>query len=111
MVGKKLKILGTVTLSLLLVACGGNPPNMERPIEVWNGSPENGGICRINAAVLSRRLNIPEHILAPILAEGVDCIPANDERFKEFGCMTFEDMGVIRRWEETLLDRCEKWKP
>lgn len=101
----------TVTLSLLLVACGGNPPKMERPIEVWNGAPERGGICRINASVLSQRLNIPEHVLAPVLAEGVECIPATDPRFQEFGCITFDDIGVIQRYTETLLNRCEKWKP
>lgn len=106
-----MKTLGTVTLSLILVACGGNPPKMERPIEVWNGAPERGGICRINASVLSQRLDIPEHVLAPIIAEGVECIPATDPKFQEYGCMSFDDMGVIRRWEEALLNRCEKWKP
>lgn len=105
------KTISTVTLSLLLVACGGTPPKMERPVEVWNGAPEHGGICKINASVLSQRLNIPEHVLAPIIAEGVDCMPATDPRFQSYGCMTFDDIGVIQKYTETLLNRCEKWKP
>lgn len=83
---------------------------MERPISVWNGAPEVGGICRINAESLAKKLNIPENILREAIADGIECIQATDDRFKEYGCMTFDDIGVIRRWEEALLQQCEKWK-
>lgn len=86
---------------------------MERPVQVYNGAPEVGGICRLSGdkiARLAEVLKVSEERLRAELAEGVDCIDARDVRFQEFGCMRFDDMGVVQRYIEKLKFECKEWK-
>lgn len=96
---------------------------MERKIEIWNGAPEYEGICRKTSPAVkefieseSSRADIRNYsgqIVATMLKadDGFVCIPASSEEFKEFGAIRFDDIGVILRYTETLINRCEKWKP
>jgi len=88
-----------------------NAPVMERPIQVWNGAPEEIGICRMSVKDIAEATGNGE-ILVHRFADNKDyvCISANEVVFKTFGCMTFEDYGVLQRYIETLIDRCARWK-
>lgn len=96
---------------------------MERKIEVWNGAPEYGAICRKNAPDVkafieseSSRADIRDYsgkIVATMIKEpgnGFRCITTDSPEFAEFGAIRFDDIGVILRYTETLINRCERWK-
>lgn len=107
-----LRIILIATL-LSLSGCAGKAPVMEKPIQVYNGAPEVGGICRLNDSKITQLaevLKVPENILRANLAQGMDCIDAHDPRFQQFGCMTFDDIGVVQRYIETLKFECKVWK-
>lgn len=84
---------------------------MEHPILVWNGSPENSGVCRYKTEEL-----------APLLAGSTDyfdvqgatraytCIKASSKDFRKFAGISFDDLGTILRYNETLKHSCRVWK-
>lgn len=95
---------------MLLISCG-SAPKMERKVEVWNGAPEVGGICRMTPDQAARKTNGNPFIAKmAIRNRRQECIDAREDRFKEYGAMTFSDIGVIQRYIETLINSCKGWK-
>lgn len=98
---------------LCLVSCAGIPPYQDRKIKIWNGSPEEVGICRMSSKNLKAEMhsNLPLPIIKKIHqgTTGYECIQANDVQFKKYACLTFEDLGVINAYIEKLIISCKKW--
>jgi hypothetical protein len=97
---------------LTLVSCvSGNAPQMERKVKIWNGAPEEIGICRLSTNDLSDKLNAVKFVLKSYHAgtSRYECLPAEDERFKSYACLTFEDLGVMYAYIQELNFKCEKW--
>lgn len=101
---------------IILVSCGhlSNAPRMDRKIKIWNGAPEEAGICRMSTADLAREaeIQIPVRILKRFHqgTTSMECIRADDESFKAFACLTFEDIGVLNAYIEKLINSCKKWE-
>jgi len=85
---------------------------MERKITLWYGAPEYSGICKASLTSVSNWANLPPHLVSQVLTntEELECIPASDNRFKEFACKTWDDEGVSARYVEALINSCAKWK-
>lgn len=98
---------------LFLVSCAGIPPFQDRKIKVWNGSPEYAGICRMSSKNLKRdgNLGVPLPLLKKIHqgTTGYECIQATDQTFKQYACLTFDDLGVLNAYIEKLILSCKKW--
>ena len=99
---------------LFLVSCAGVPPYQSRKIKVWNGSPEMAGICRMSSKDLKSAVNIPlpSQMIKKVHQGfiGMECMPSTDPEFKNYACLTFEDMGVLYDYIQTLLYSCKEWK-
>lgn len=94
---------------------------MERPIELWNGVPEVGGICRLTQEKIAEKIsamadhenvkNLSVQIAAMIFKDlAQDCMPATDTKFKEYSCMSFDDTAVLQKYIEALNFKCAKWE-
>lgn len=105
-------LLRILSLMLFASCVSGNQPLMERKIKIWNGSPEEIGICRISTAELAPKIDTVEFILKSYHSgtTDYDCIPADNEEFKKYGCLSFEDIGVLYKYIETLIYSCKEWK-
>lgn len=99
-------------LCFFLAGCG-SAPVMEKKIAIWNGAPEKAGICRMTQDAVSKQSGYSKPLVAKVFSNNgeIVCIEATDPAFARFGAMTFDDIGVLQRYIETLLNRCEKWKP
>lgn len=100
-------------LIFILVSCvSGNAPVMERKVKIWNGAPEEAGICRISTQELANKLNTVSYLLKPFHkgTKSIECLSASDDRFKQYASLTFDDLGVIYKLIETMQLKCEKWK-
>lgn len=107
---KKLKTILIVTLSLFACATP-EAPKMERPILVWNGSPENIAICHVKTeAVASSVKGNSDYFDIPGLSKPQTCMKANDKTFKEYAAILFTDVEVVQRYIEKLRDSCAEWK-
>lgn len=86
---------------------------MSKPVEIWNGAPEVGGICRLTKAEIKAKTKIPTKVINAIFAESEEmtCIDARAKEFEKFACLTFDDVAVLQKYTETLINKCEKWKP
>jgi hypothetical protein len=110
---KTFRTSSTVTLLLLLNSCG-SAPKLERPITLWSGAPEVGGICKLTAEALFKRFpNVPRPLIDYIFTnrDDLECIDGKDPRMEQFSCETWQDKGVEARYVETLLNKCQKWAP
>lgn len=109
-------------LSLIfLVSCAGHAPQMERKVKIWNGAPEEAGICRLSTANLKNEieLNLPDgrKIQLPLKLFkkvhqgylGTQCLQATDPSFEKYACLTFDDLGVLYDYIEKLIYSCKKW--
>lgn len=115
-------LLSLAAAFVFATSCAGNAPKMERPISVWNGAPEREAICRLatkpatalikSQAAYQITQQYAETIVRYALKDGrtMECIPAASAEFKRYGCMPFDDIGVIQRHIERLNFSCEKWK-
>lgn len=99
-------------MTISFIGCSGNIPIPERPVEVWNGAPdavEGPSICRIKRKdllnLVDKYKDTPKEVLDKIIIndEEVVCIPTHIDYFKEFGCMTFDDIAVQQRFIESLI--------
>jgi hypothetical protein len=106
----------TLILMIVMTACGhlSNAPRMDRKIKIWNGSPEEAGICRMSSAQLQdeAQLQIPVRILKRFHqgTTSMECLSASDPAFKAYACLTFEDIGVLNAYIEKLINSCKKWE-
>lgn len=102
-----------IILIVILSSCG-QAPKMKKKVKVWNGTPEYTAICREGPDTVARKLNMPLHfsrmIVEEVSKENLVCIHATDVRFKSYGCMSWEDIGVIQEYIEILKNKCAKWK-
>jgi len=82
-----------ILIGLLVSSIAGckHAPRLERTPVIWVGAPEQASICR----------KVRDEIV---------CIPAEDEKFKDFACMTWDDVGMIQEYISTLLYSCKRWK-
>lgn len=123
MVAQGKYFLTIVCIFVLTPACAGSPPKMERPIKLYNGVSARSEVCRLSQAQI-QQLTQPQVVYdstKEMLAQAIphifdeppvlECIPANDERFDSMGAFTFDDLGVLLRYQEKLLNACEKWSP
>lgn len=98
---------------LILVSCKlGEAPVMARKVKVWNGAPEVNGICRMSTDNLATKLNGVEFLLKRVHkgTKSMVCVDARDEQFKQYACMTFDDLGVLYDYIQTLIFECKEWK-
>jgi hypothetical protein len=40
---------------------------------------------------------------------GQECMLATDPQFMNYACLTFQDLGVLNEYIETLIFSCKKW--
>lgn len=98
---------------LVLVSCKpGDAPVMARKVKVYNGAPEMNGICRMSTETLAQKIDGVEFLLKRVHqgTKAMVCIDARDEKFKEYSCMTFDDLGVLYDYIQTLIFECKEWK-
>lgn len=98
---------------LVLVSCAGAPPYQDRKVKIWNGSPEEAGICRMSTVDLKQKTGIllPTFMMKKI-HQGTtrsECIQATDLAFQKYACLTFDDLGVLYDYIEKLIYSCKKW--
>ena len=102
-----------LAILLLLSGCLASPgaPVMERKVKVWNGAPEEGGICRMSSASIAKLIKKPfKEVRAHHLGTtDMECLDAREEQFKQYACLTFEDLGVIYGYIQALNQQCKKW--
>lgn len=95
---------------------------MERRIKVYNGAPEYGAVCRVprgNVAARAKlearteafRQGADEWVTANLWPDTLECVSAHSPEFVRFVGIPTDDFGVILRYQETLVNRCERWKP
>lgn len=102
-------------LLIILVSCAGTPPYQSRKIKIWNGAPEVGGICRMSSKGLKREVDL--QLPLPLIKKvhqgfiGQECLAAIDPTFKTYACLTFDDIGVLYDYIQTLIYSCKEWKP
>ncbi len=96
---------------MLLLSCG-SAPKMQKKITLWVGAPEYAGICKASLTSVAKWANLPPQLVSQVLknTEAYECIPATDNRFKEFACKTWDDEGIQAKYIETLINSCAKWK-
>lgn len=92
---------------------------MERKVKIWNGAPEEAGICRMSTKdlksnieeVIGRDTKIPVRLMKKIHQGyiGMECLQATDQAFQQYACLTFEDLGVLYDYIEKLIYSCKKW--
>lgn len=118
------KIILINTFSLVLLAsCAGSPPKMEGPVTVWNGAPEKDAICTLtpdqvadHATANTKNFFVHAFALAKLKETlrpqdaAERCIDARDPVFAKFAALTFNDIGIIQRYTEALINSCAKWK-
>lgn len=88
-------------------------PKMERAVTVWSGAPEETSICHMTPSLISKISGYPPFVWSSVLTNGNPariCLPANSPEFKKFGALTFDDIGVLQRYIETLVNSCQQWK-
>jgi hypothetical protein len=86
---------------------------MPSKVKVWNGRPDQIGICRLDPDEVPGPIKkYPTYIKKKLLAkiDGETCIHASESIFKKYGCMSWQDLGVVQKYIETLLYSCKKWK-
>ena len=105
-------ILISFIFILSTLGCG-SAPKMERPVTIWNGAPEKAAICKMTPDQIQKRSGYSKDMIAKVFTNNgeIECISCDDPKFEKFGGMTFEDIGVWQRYVETLIYKCEKWKP
>lgn len=111
--------LTLMLLSFSIVGCGhlrqmSTPPQMESKVKVWNGAPEEAGICRLSSKELRNKADL-DFKLKEIKAfhQGTtlsECILATDPVFKEYACLTFQDMAVLNNFINKLILQCKEWR-
>lgn len=85
-------------------------PAMERPITVWNGCPELGGICKMmkpEVQAKAKELGAQEAAQDWIEVNiddktKVKLIKADSPNFKKYAGISFDDLGVIFKYIDTL---------
>lgn len=78
---------------------------------VWNGSPENAGICKIKNEETKKLMELnPEYFDAPGLSKPTTCLKATDKPFQEYAGIKFVDIQVIQNYIENLKNSCLTWK-
>lgn len=106
-----------------LVSCGSHAPQMERKVKIWNGAPEEAGICRISSAKIKKNIErdftqynqhvkiIPLPYIKAVHEDPkeAECLQATDLKFEKYACLTFEDLGVLYDYIEKLSYSCKKW--
>lgn len=83
-----------IVLIVILTSCG-NAPKLPRPIKVWKASQERVGICRSQDRDVDK---------------SPQCIPADALEFNNYSCISWDDLGVVIEYIETLIHSCKKWK-
>jgi hypothetical protein len=85
---------------------------MARKIKIWNGAPEENAICRMSSENLANKLEGVEFLIKQVHkgTRANVCIDASDEKFKAYSCMTFDDLGVLYDYIQTLIYQCKEWK-
>jgi len=107
-----------IILIVILTSCEftSNAPTMPRKLEVWNGAPEEIGICRLDSLQVANKMTTQKARffsrtnVKDIDIKGFICIPAEDSRFKKFGCLTWVDITMFQTHIENLIKSCERWK-
>jgi hypothetical protein len=97
---------------LCLVSCmTGDAPLMAQKIKVWNGAPEEAGICRSSTNDLAVKLETVSFLLKQSHTGTTRkvCLSSTDESFKQYACLTFEDLKVLHDYIQTLIYTCKKW--
>ena len=98
---------------LALISCQhGEAPAMARKVKVWNGAPEENGICRMSTENLASKIDGVEFLLSRVHkgTKSFECLDARNDEFKKYSCMTFEDLGVLYDYIQTLIFECKEWK-
>lgn len=99
-----------ISILSLLVACG-TAPRMERPILVWNGSPEAGGVCKLPTQAMKELLKQnPQYEMFLKDPRAIVCLKATNDKFKEYGAISFDDIEIIQRHMARLENSCRVWK-
>jgi hypothetical protein len=97
-----------------LLSCSGQPPYQERKVKIWNGAPEEAGICRMSTQNLKSASGIQTPLfLMKKIHQGTtnyECMKAKDPAFEKYACLTFEDLGVLYAYIETLIYSCKEWE-
>lgn len=94
---------------------------MERPVKLYYGSPERESLCRITKADIEAsakrvfrygktKAHVRKALDILIAEDAEECVPASDRAFAAFAGITFADLGVIMRYQEALVYKCEKWR-
>jgi hypothetical protein len=94
---------------------------MERKIKLWSGTPERNSVCRLSkeestqlaVALVANKFSkkYAHKIVNYALAEDkLECVRADAQAFAAFAGITFQDLGVLLRYQEALLYSCERWK-
>ena len=118
---QKICKIALISTSSLLLSCAGSAPKPERPIKLWNGTPERLAVCRTTLnkaeAFAKKHLrsdfsksNVRRALMSALAPDGVECVSSDDPRFAAFLALTADDLGVILRYQENLLYSCERWK-
>lgn len=109
---KILNFLFLVILLILISCVSGNAPTMSRKIKIWNGAPEQNGICRMSTNDLADKLNTISFFIKPFHkgTKSFVCIDASNDEFKNYASLTFDDLGVLYGFIEEMQLKCEKWK-
>ena len=97
---------------LILNSCvSGDVPTMDRKVKIWNGAPEEIGICRMSTKHLAYKINGVEFLLKSYHkgSNAYECIGASTDEFKKYACLTFSDLAVINGYIEKLIYSCKKW--
>jgi hypothetical protein len=93
---------------------------MEHPIKLYNGQPNLRAMCRTSqfqALVFARHalkrsasVKYADRVIkAALEADARECIESNNPAFAGLAGITFEDLGVLLRFQEELLYSCKKW--
>jgi hypothetical protein len=48
---------------------------------------------------------------AALVKDAVECVRADQKEFAAFVGLTADDLGVLLRYQESLIFNCAKWKP
>lgn len=118
----RILLIAALLSSLFYCGCAGKPPAMERRIKVYNGAPEYVAVCRTPRAAIAAHARAEartqafkqganDWIKENIAPEELECVPASSPEFARFVGIPAEDFGVLLRYQETLINRCERWKP
>lgn len=100
-----------ITLIVVLLSSCGHVPKMKKKIEVWNGSSEEQAICRLTPKKVSKKTGAHKFIVKKVVKDkGYECIYADDPRFNQYGALSWDHIGVVQEYIETLINSCAQWR-